>query len=292
MRQIDLAGQRFGRLVAIERMSDGDHRGKWLCKCDCGSETFVETGNLRRGNSTSCGCKRIESTTKIRPGMEFGRLIVVERFGSVRYKNKSTPKYLCKCACGTDTVVFGISLTSGSTRSCGCLLRESSKQNGKNSLDDLSGSSFGRLSVIGRASIEGDVPTKWLCACSCGRLKIISATSLKTGNTLSCGCAKANGEEIAPDHVRLRRRINTGKRRAYLLGATKPFDPEFFDLIESEAHGLCLARQSSTGIEWQVDHIVPLQSEFVCGLHNEFNLRVISQSENSSKKNRYWPDMP
>lgn len=41
-----------------------------------------------------------------------------------------------------------------------------------------------------------------------------------------------------------------------------------------------------------VDHIVPLKSSLVCGLHCEANLRIIPASENISKGNRHWPDMP
>lgn len=47
-----------------------------------------------------------------------------------------------------------------------------------------------------------------------------------------------------------------------------------------------------TGVVHHVDHIVPLISRIVCGLHNEFNLQVIPGVENLRKANRSWPDMP
>jgi hypothetical protein len=46
-----------------------------------------------------------------------------------------------------------------------------------------------------------------------------------------------------------------------------------------------------SGVCHEVDHIVPLKSENVCGLHCEANLRVISLEANRSKGNRHWPDM-
>lgn len=40
-----------------------------------------------------------------------------------------------------------------------------------------------------------------------------------------------------------------------------------------------------------VDHLVPIKSAFVCGLHVKSNLQIISTGENVRKNNKYWPDM-
>lgn len=48
----------------------------------------------------------------------------------------------------------------------------------------------------------------------------------------------------------------------------------------------------STGVRHEVDHIVPLTSAIVCGLHCEANLQVLPELENKRKNNLVWPDMP
>lgn len=42
----------------------------------------------------------------------------------------------------------------------------------------------------------------------------------------------------------------------------------------------------------EVDHIVPINSDLVCGLHCVDNFQMLTREENASKGNRHWPDMP
>lgn len=59
----DLTGQRFGRLLVIERAgSDKYRRAMWKCRCDCGELRIVHSTNLLRGVSNSCGCLRRETS--------------------------------------------------------------------------------------------------------------------------------------------------------------------------------------------------------------------------------------
>jgi len=48
----------------------------------------------------------------------------------------------------------------------------------------------------------------------------------------------------------------------------------------------------STGIPHHVDHIVPIRSKIVCGLHCPANLEAVPAAVNVRKKNLFWPDMP
>ena len=44
---------------------------------------------------------------------------------------------------------------------------------------------------------------------------------------------------------------------------------------------------NATGITYEVDHIVPVKHDLVCGLHVEHNLQIIPKTENKEKSNRF-----
>jgi hypothetical protein len=73
------------------------------------------------------------------------------------------------------------------------------------------------------------------------------------------------------------KRSHCAKRRALQLKAT----PKFANLNKIKE----IYKNCPKG--YHVDHIVPLQSKVVCGLHVEYNLQYLTKSENSSKSNRF-----
>lgn len=53
----DLAGQKFGKLTAIQIVGKNNHANfLWECKCDCGKTCMVASSSLISGNTQSCGC--------------------------------------------------------------------------------------------------------------------------------------------------------------------------------------------------------------------------------------------
>lgn len=79
------------------------------------------------------------------------------------------------------------------------------------------------------------------------------------------------------------------RRRAAQIQAI----PKWADLVKiAEIYSERDKRSKVEGIDYEVDHIVPLKSKRVCGLHTVDNLRIITYEENNRKRNWFWPNMP
>ena len=117
-------------------------------------------------------------------GQKFSRLYVIEE----QSRDRTTTYWKCLCDCGNESIVPTSYLTSGNTRSCGCL-----RIDNRDKIPDLSGQIFGRLIVIqydrskARRSGTGLVHY-WICKCECGKMKSIRHHCLTRGTTKSCGC--------------------------------------------------------------------------------------------------------
>lgn len=60
----NIAGQRFGRLIALERHGTSQPT-MWLCRCDCGATTAVRSRSLVAGLTRSCWCFRREVVAQL-----------------------------------------------------------------------------------------------------------------------------------------------------------------------------------------------------------------------------------
>lgn len=124
---IDLTGKIFGKLRVLSVNGNSKRREiLWQCQCLCGNERVVSTGRLKSGEVTSCGCGNHQFADI--SGVRFGRLVAVERIGSLPGKQSL---WACFCDCGNAVRVRVASLANADTKSCGCLHDERSAENAR-----------------------------------------------------------------------------------------------------------------------------------------------------------------
>ena len=192
----NLTGKRFGHLIVLDSTEQRQNGYRmWRCICDCGREILVSTKKLQRGTVTDCGCipkktARNGAMAEDLKGRQFGYLTVLYRTEN----RNGRVQWVCRCKCGRKKTVSAHDLKSGSVQSCGCKMKEVSRNK-----VNLAGRRFGRLTVLyetDKRDKKGSV--YWHCLCDCGNETETTESALVGGNCRSCGCLqKENQKKIS-----------------------------------------------------------------------------------------------
>ncbi len=102
--------------------------------------------------------------------------------------------------------------------------------------------------------------------------------------------AEANREKCSAKTKKYRAKNPEKSRAQYALYLARQIQatPVFANLKKIEKiYALAQQMTKETGVLHHVDHVIPLRSKIVCGLHIETNLRVITATENCKKSNKF-----
>lgn len=193
---IEMTGKRFNRWT-VESMYGSKKNGRgfatyWNCVCDCGKHGIIEGSRLRSGKSKSCGCLRNEMASARRKidltGQRFTKLLVIKE----AYTKNYSVYWECLCDCGNTCYVPTHRLTTGTTKSCGCILKDIM---GPKLYVDIAGKKSGKLTAIEPTEMRSHRQVLWRCSCECGGETLCCTTDFLNGHVMSCGCVKSKGEE-------------------------------------------------------------------------------------------------
>ncbi|MBT1162098.1 hypothetical protein [Bifidobacterium sp. SO1] len=145
--QENLVGQKFGKLTVLKMIpGTKTSEASVLCECECGKLITVITGNLKGGNTRSCGCLVKEARNKADRARRDGtapkrtthryksKELVGKKINhltilAIEGKNKHNQTMVkCRCDCGNTIIVRMSSITNGNTQSCGCMRAKAAKQ--------------------------------------------------------------------------------------------------------------------------------------------------------------------
>ena len=132
-------GKRIGRLLVLSYTACGTG-GSFQCQCDCGKLITLYGHQIANNNRLSCGCVRDTLVGQI-----FGRLTVVEDS-----KENNRTKLKCMCDCGVIKDYNISQVTTGQTKSCGCLRKEIQSKIHWKGCGELSGGYFSKFRCAAR----------------------------------------------------------------------------------------------------------------------------------------------
>ena len=128
----DLTNQRVGRLTVIKRAYIGNEGAQyWECLCDCGNITYVNSANLNRKHTQSCGCyrddQRRQKVALDLTNKRFGKLVAKRNTWQTE-DGSSSFLWECQCDCGNICYIPANELNAHRIYSCGCSVESKGEQ--------------------------------------------------------------------------------------------------------------------------------------------------------------------
>ncbi len=121
-----LINNRYGQIIVQHFSHVEKGNAFWIGLCDCGNTTRpIATSALKRGNTTSCGCKKKNVCSQKAmdiTGQTFGKLTVIQSTKERSYDGRVI--WECLCSCGNSFTTSIKNLLSRDTVSCGCYRKE------------------------------------------------------------------------------------------------------------------------------------------------------------------------
>ena len=236
---LKIAGQKFGRLLAIKDVGSKDKKRLWLFKCDCGNDFTCHARNVVNGHTSSCGCLREERARASRihdiTGRRFGRLLAVK----VAETGGGRVMWECQCDCGQIVNRASKNLVNGTSTSCGCRKVDAREQYVADKTLDISGKKFGILTAFELATPSKSGERRWMCKCECGGSKTVRQADLVRGVTISCGCQIGKRNGLMPQKARDYGATRNAIRRARKKQAGGTFSAAQINELYAKQQGCC-----------------------------------------------------
>lgn len=259
------AGDTIGQLTVIEKNQSVSKYSSWVCRCSCGHRTVKRTSDLTRARKNNqritCGC----AIKSIQIGDKFGFLVVLRdaEKRTVTKKNRRDFEVFCTLCQQTTEISRGSLLrkrseTEGKYKSCGCAKK-----------------------LIGHPAKKAKpfCYIKKICPkCEDDLDRSAFGLDVKRPGGLKSLCRKCNYQVKDRVNVILHTTMRKKRvRRATPVWSTYDILRKIYEVREQLTEEL--------DVQLQVDHIIPLIHEEVCGLHVPANLQITSAAFNAAKRN-------